>query len=78
MIISIQAGDLVNPIPKTAFRQRMEDKKESEYLSKKKAPLGEVLLFYVWSNIVRKLSSAGLEVTEKDMACQSNFFWQVK
>ena len=57
MIISIQAGDLVNPIPKTAFRQRMEDKKESEYLSKKKAPLGEVLLFYVWNNIVKKLSS---------------------
>jgi hypothetical protein len=35
----------------------MEDKKESEYLSKKKAPLGEVLLFYVWNNIVKKLSS---------------------
>ena len=37
---SLVAGDLVNPIPKTAFHQRMEDQKESQYLSKKKAPLG--------------------------------------
>ena len=41
----MQAGDLVNPVPKTAFRQRMEDKKESLYLSKKKAPLGKILVY---------------------------------
>ncbi|XP_028402808.1 EF-hand domain-containing family member B-like [Dendronephthya gigantea] len=38
---SLVAGDLVNPSPKTAFRQTMEDKRESQYLSKKKAPLGK-------------------------------------
>lgn len=35
-----QAGDLVNPLPKSHFAQRLLDKKESVYASKRTAPLG--------------------------------------
>ncbi|XP_071822660.1 EF-hand domain-containing family member B-like [Apostichopus japonicus] len=38
---SQNAGDLVNPEPKSLFKQKLEDKKEENlYASKKKAPLG--------------------------------------
>ncbi|XP_783931.2 EF-hand domain-containing family member B [Strongylocentrotus purpuratus] len=37
---SLKAGEVVNPNPKTLFTQRLSDKKESQYASKQKAPLG--------------------------------------
>lgn len=37
---SLVAGDLVNPTRKSLFSQRMQDKKESLYASRKNAPLG--------------------------------------
>ena len=42
---------MVNPTPKTAFHQRMEDRKDSQYLSKKKAPLGK---FPIWEEFGAK------------------------
>lgn len=59
-IVSIQAGDLVNPVPKTAFCQRMEDKKESQYLSKKRAPLGKILV-YIWVSMGGGYQAGGCE-----------------
>lgn len=38
-----QAGDLVNPTRKSLFSQRMLDKKESLYASRKNAPLGNAI-----------------------------------
>ncbi|XP_071943653.1 EF-hand domain-containing family member B-like [Antedon mediterranea] len=38
---SLQAGNLVNPDPKTLFNQRYLDKKESLYANKQRAPLGK-------------------------------------
>lgn len=37
---SLQAGDLVNPARKSLFSQRMLEKKEGLYASRKNAPLG--------------------------------------
>ena len=39
----LQAGDLVNPTRKSLFSQRMLDKKESLYASRKNAPLGNAI-----------------------------------
>lgn len=39
----LQAGDLVNPTKKSLFSQRMLDKKESLYASRKNAPLGNAI-----------------------------------
>lgn len=38
---SLKAGEVVNPDPKTLFEQRLLEKKETQYLSKQKAPLGK-------------------------------------
>lgn len=41
--VPLQAGDLVNPTRKSLFSQRMLDKKESLYASRKNAPLGKAI-----------------------------------
>ena len=38
--VLFQAGELVNPEPKSHFAQHLLDKKESVYASKRTAPLG--------------------------------------
>lgn len=40
IFFNFQARDLANPRPKSLFIQRLHDKKEDLYASKKKAPLG--------------------------------------
>ncbi|XP_042657616.1 EF-hand domain-containing family member B isoform X3 [Tyto alba] len=37
---SLSAASLINPLPKTDFQQRIQDKKEAIYLSNRQAPLG--------------------------------------
>ena len=45
-----QSGDLVNPTRRSLFSQRMLEKKESVYASRRKAPLGNIRHMFVIYN----------------------------
>lgn len=45
MLCFIQAGDIVIPRPKSNFVQRLCEKKEDAYDSKRRAPIGKLSIF---------------------------------